>query len=110
MLGVLVFAVTLFVAVLISGLAHRTVLSTAVLFLAVGFLVGEGVLDLVLADPRDSLARVLAEPALFAVLFTDGMRVGIRDLAAAWRLPGPALLLGMPLTLVDHGSVRASVW
>ena len=44
--------------------------------------------------------KVLAELALFAVLFTDGMRVGVRDLARAWRLPGRALLLGMPLTLV----------
>lgn len=27
------------------------------------------------------------------------MRVGLRDLAAAWHLPGRALLLGLPLTL-----------
>lgn len=36
--------------------------------------------------------------ALFSVLFTDGQRVGLADLRAAWRLPGRALLLGMPLT------------
>jgi sodium/hydrogen antiporter len=33
----LVFAATLLAAVLLSGLAERTVLSTAVLFLLVGF-------------------------------------------------------------------------
>lgn len=38
----LVFAITLLVAVLISGLTERTVLSTAVLFLLSGFLVGSG--------------------------------------------------------------------
>ena len=42
----------------------------------------------------------LAELALFAVLFTDGMRVGWADLRSAWRLPGRALGWGLPLTLV----------
>ncbi|MEZ5191916.1 MAG: cation:proton antiporter [Nocardioides sp.] len=42
----------------------------------------------------------MAELALFAVLFTDGMRVGWRDLGEAWRLPGRALALGLPLTLL----------
>lgn len=32
------------------------------------------------------------------MLFTDGMRVGFNDLRRAWRLPGRALVLGMPLT------------
>ena len=99
MSGLLVFAATLLVAVLISGLAHRTVLSTAVLFLAAGFLAGTGVSDLLPLAPDDRLVETLAELALFAVLFTDGMRVGLRDLAGAWRLPGRALLLGLPLTL-----------
>lgn len=99
MVGVLAFAVTLLLAVLVSGLAHRSVLSTAVLFLGAGFLIGDGGLGLVSVQPGDPLVRILAELALFSVLFTDGMRVGIRDLRAAWRLPGQALLLGMPLTL-----------
>ena len=42
----------------------------------------------------------LAELALFAVLFTDGMRVGWADLRSAWRLPGRALGWGLPLTLL----------
>ncbi len=32
------------------------------------------------------------------MLYTDGMRVGLNDLRRAWRLPGRALVLGMPLT------------
>jgi sodium/hydrogen antiporter len=95
----LVFAATLLAAVLLSGLAERTVLSTAVLFLVVGFLTG-GVTDLLTIRPEDPLTIRLAELALFAVLFTDGMRVGVRDLAYAWRLPGRALILGLPLTLL----------
>lgn len=94
----LVFAGALLLAVLFSGLAERTVLSTAVLFLAVGFVAGAtGALDL---EPGDPLVVDLAELALFSVLFTDGMRVGVRELARAWRLPGRALLVGLPLTLL----------
>ncbi len=99
MVLVLVFAGTLLTAVLLSGLAERTVLSTAVLFLVVGFLAG-GVADFLTLQPGDSLTTRLAELALFAVLFTDGMRVGVRDLVYAWHLPGRALLLGLPLTLL----------
>jgi NhaP-type Na+/H+ or K+/H+ antiporter len=98
MLLILVFSVALIVAVLLSGLAERTVISTAVLFLLVGF--AGGGLGLLELDPQDPLVNRLAELALFSVLFTDGMRVGIRDLASAWRLPGRALVLGMPLTLL----------
>ncbi len=96
---VLVFAATLLAAVLLSGLAERTVLSTAVLFLVVGFLAG-GVANFLTLRPEDPLTTHLAELALFAVLFTDGMCVGVQDLTYAWRLPGRALLLGLPLTLL----------
>ncbi|ROO59517.1 sodium/proton antiporter (CPA1 family) [Micromonospora sp. Llam0] len=94
------FAAVLLVAVLVSALAHRTILSTAALFLVAGFLLGPqttGVLD-VQAD--SSIVNTLAELALFAVLFTDGMRVGWQDLRSAWRLPGRALGWGLPLTLL----------
>lgn len=43
---------------------------------------------------------MLAELALFSVLYSDGMKVGFRDLRRAWRLPGRALLLGLPITLL----------
>ena len=95
----LAFAVVLLLAVLVSSLAHRTVLSTAALFLVAGFLLGEettGVLHLHADSP---VVTAFAELALFAVLFTDGMRVGWQDLRSAWRLPGRALGWGLPLTL-----------
>lgn len=97
---VLVFAATLVLAVLVSELAHRSIISTAVLFLVAGFVAGPGVLDAIDVQPTDEGVFLLAELALFAVLFTDGMRAGFRDLASAWRLPGRALLFGFPLTLV----------
>lgn len=96
---ILAFAVLLLVAVLISERAHRTVLSTAVLFLVGGFVLGGGVLGVLHIAPGDPVVGGLAQLALFSVLFTDGMRVGVLDLRRAWRLPGRALLLGLPLTL-----------
>lgn len=96
----LAYAVTLLLAVLVSALAKRTVLSTAVLFLVAGFLLGAGVTDVLPLVPDDPIVGTLAELALFAVLFTDGMRVGLSDLTTAWRLPGRALALGLPLTLL----------
>jgi sodium/hydrogen antiporter len=97
MVAVVVFAAVLLLAVLVSELARRSVLSTAVLFLVAGFLAGDGVLDLVRLAPDDQVVAQVAELALFSVLFTDGMRAGVRDLTTAWHLPARALLLGMPL-------------
>ncbi|WP_353808461.1 cation:proton antiporter [Agromyces sp. SYSU T00194] len=104
----LVFAVVLLVAILISGLAHRTVLSTTVLFLVAGFLVGDGMAGFVHFDTDDPTVEIISSLALFVVLFTDGQQVGLRELREAWRLPGRALLLGMPLTFVI--SALLGVW
>lgn len=97
---ILAFGLVLLAAILISGIAHRTVLSTAVLFLVAGFLLGQGTLGVITLRAGDDQVSQLAQIALFVVLFTDGQRLAIRDLARAWRLPGRALLLGMPLTFV----------
>ena len=94
------FAALLVVGVLVSERAQRTVLSTAVIFLLGGFLLGSGVLDVIVLESDDPIVGGLAELALFSVLFTDGMRAGVADLRAAWRLPGRALLLGLPLTFL----------
>ncbi|GAA1287472.1 peptidase [Planotetraspora silvatica] len=96
----LAFAGVLLLAVLLSSLANRTILSTAALFLVAGFVLGDGALGVVSLAPDDEIVGTLAELALFAVLFTDGMRVGWKDLRTAWRLPGRALGWGLPLTLV----------
>ncbi len=97
----LVFAAVLLGAVLLSDLAQRSVLSTAVLFLAAGFVLGPSLVGVLPAGGADEdLVRRLAELALFAVLLTDGARVGARQLVSAWGLPGRALLLGMPLVFV----------
>jgi NhaP-type Na+/H+ or K+/H+ antiporter len=93
-----VYAVTLFVAVLISCKAKESILSVSVLFLVAGFLVGEGVLGA--KPPNRDVLYLLSEVALFSVLFTDGMSTGgLKKITSQWHLSGRALLLGMPLTI-----------
>ncbi|MEW2385824.1 cation:proton antiporter [Micromonospora sp. NPDC047707] len=94
------FAAVLLLAVLLSSLAHRSILSTAVLFLVAGFVLGPDTTGVLEITADSEIVATLAELALFTVLFTDGMRVGFADLRAAWRLPGRALGWGLPLTLL----------
>ncbi|WP_405529890.1 cation:proton antiporter [Streptomyces canus] len=100
MVLVAVFGVALLVAVLLSGLAARTVLSTSFLFLIGGALVSDGFLGLIHITPDSEIVSVTADLALFAVLFTDGMHVSLPKLRANWRNPARALGLGMPLAFV----------
>jgi NhaP-type Na+/H+ or K+/H+ antiporter len=97
---VLAFGVVLLISVSLSGVAARTVLSTALLFLLAGAVIGQGGFGLVRIAPHDPLVTALADIALFTVLFTDGQRANVRALREGWRLSGRALGLGMPLTML----------
>ncbi|MCX3062630.1 cation:proton antiporter [Streptomyces beihaiensis] len=100
MVLIVVFGIALLVAVLLSGLAARTVLSTSFLFLVGGALVSDGFLGLIHITPDSGMVSVTADLALFAVLFTDGMHVSFPKLRAGWKHPARALGLGMPLACV----------
>ncbi len=93
----LVFGVALFAAVLISARAACGLLSTAVLFLVVGLAVGA---TNVVSAPDEHTVERVAELALVATLFTDGGKMNLRSLRASFRLPGRALLIGLPINLV----------
>ncbi|SEP57162.1 cation:proton antiporter [Streptomyces radiopugnans] len=100
MVLVMVFGVALLIAVLLSGLAARSVLSTSLLFLVGGALVSDGFLGLIHITPDSDIVATTADLALFAVLFTDGMHVSFPALRRAWRNPVRALGLGMPLAFL----------
>lgn len=100
MVLVLAFGLVLLISVSLSGVAARTVLSTALLFLLAGALIGPGGFGIVSLNTDDELVALLADVALFTVLFTDGQRANLRALKDNWRLSGRALGLGMPLTMV----------
>ena len=89
----LVYAAALLLAVLVSEWSHRTVLSSAVIFLACGVLAGPLGLDLVEVELDSTLVSQVSDIALFSILFSDGLKVGWGELRHAWRLPGRALWL-----------------
>ncbi|AXE24058.1 sodium:proton antiporter [Streptomyces globosus] len=105
MVLVAVFGVALLIAVLLSGLAARTVLSTSLLFLLGGALVSDGFLGLIHITAESEIVGVTADLALFAVLFTDGMHVSFPKLRENWKNPARALGLGMPLAMVGMALV-----
>jgi len=93
----LVFALTLLLAVVLSALAERSVLSTSVLFLAVGFGAARAGVPGFSGDAH--MLSTFAELALFSILINDGLRVRTDELRQTWHLPGRALILGLPVTL-----------
>jgi hypothetical protein len=68
----LAYGLLLAVAALVSERSARTVLSTAVLFLIAGFVLGRGGLGLLSLQTTDRAIEHLAELALFTLLFAEG--------------------------------------
>jgi NhaP-type Na+/H+ or K+/H+ antiporter len=98
--AVLVFGGLLVLGALVSGLAHRSFLSLAAVFVVAGFLLGHGGLDVLHLDPSSGFVADLALVALVVILFRDGLEVEAEMLQRAWRLPLRKLALAMPLTAI----------
>jgi NhaP-type Na+/H+ or K+/H+ antiporter len=95
---VLVLGGLLVVGALGSGLARRSFVSLAALFVLAGFLLGHGALDVLKLDPRSGFVNDVALTALIVVLFRDGLEVDFERLQRAWRPPLRKLVIGMPVT------------
>ena len=93
-----VLGVMLVIGALVAGLARRSFLSLAALFVVGGFAIGPGALDLVSFDARSGFVGVLALTALIVILFRDGLEVDAEMLQTAWHLPLRKLVLAMPIT------------
>jgi NhaP-type Na+/H+ or K+/H+ antiporter len=98
--AVLVFGGLLVLGALASGLAHRSFLSLAAVFVVAGFALGRGGLDVLHLDPSSGFVADLAIVALVVILFRDGLEVESEMLQRAWRLPLRKLVLAMPLTAI----------
>lgn len=90
------FGIALLIAVLLSALSARSPLSTSLVFLVAGLLVGA--VGFNFDHPEGGQVRQIASITLFAVLFADGQRAPVSVLRRRWREPARALLIGMPLT------------
>ncbi|HYN92115.1 MAG TPA: cation:proton antiporter [Thermoleophilaceae bacterium] len=95
-----VFGLLMVFGALVSGLARRTFLSLAALFVLAGLALGEGGLGVLELEPTSGFVQGLAVVALILILFRDGLEVEQEMLQDAWHLPLRKLALAMPLTAV----------
>jgi sodium/hydrogen antiporter len=93
-----VLGALLIVGALASGLARRSFLSLAALFVIAGFALGHGGLGWIDFRARSGFVEDLAFAALIVILFRDGLEVESEMLQRAWRLPLRKLVLAMPIT------------
>src|ERR1700744_5471368 len=95
-----VLGALLMLGALVSGLARRSMLSLAALFVLAGFLLGNGGLNWIDFRARSGFVEDLAFAALIVILFRDGLEGEGEMLQRAWHLPLRKLVLAMPLTTV----------
>ncbi|HEX3212076.1 MAG TPA: cation:proton antiporter, partial [Actinomycetota bacterium] len=84
----------------ISRRLGSTPVTQAMVFVAVGLLAGNQVLELIEADAAGQFVRHLAEATLTLVLFTDAVRVNLGRLRRESLVPARLLGIGLPLTIV----------
>jgi NhaP-type Na+/H+ or K+/H+ antiporter len=97
---VTVLGLLLMLGALVSGLARRSMLSLAALFVLAGFALGNGGAEWVDFRARSGFVEDLAFAALIVILFRDGLEVEGEMLQKAWRLPLRKLALAMPITTI----------
>jgi NhaP-type Na+/H+ or K+/H+ antiporter len=108
-----VFGVLLMAGALLSGLARRSVVSLAAVFVLAGFILGKGATDVLDFPSSSSFISDLATVALVVILFRDGLEVEGELLQEHWHLPARKLVIAMPITaaiiaLVAHLTVGFS--
>jgi NhaP-type Na+/H+ or K+/H+ antiporter len=85
---------------LLSGLARRSMLSLAAVFVLAGFLLGDGATGVLHFRASSGFVTDLATIALIVILFRDGLEVEGELLQRHWQLPLRKLAIGMPITAV----------
>src|SRR3954469_5256340 len=83
---------------LVSGIAHRSLLSLTAVFVVAGFVLGEGGVGVLQFDATGAFVSSLAVVALVVILFRDGLEVDAEMLRPEWRLPLRKLVLAMLIT------------
>ena len=103
-----IVALTLLVVAAISGRLSGTPVTAAMVFVAVGFVVGPEVLGEIDLESSSATVRALAEATLALVLFCDASRIDLRLLRREVGVPLRLLGIGLPLTIA-LGAVAAAV-
>ncbi|MEE9369699.1 MAG: sodium:proton antiporter [Pontiella sp.] len=93
---------------LISRHAQQTIVSAPMVFVAFGFLIGDGGLGLLSLNRGAPVIHLLAELTLIIILFTDASRIDLKLLRKEYAIPQRLLLLGLPLCIMA-GTIVALV-
>ena len=96
MLGLI--AVVLTGTALLSGVVERSPLSFPLIFLALGFALGERGMGVFEMGPHDPLLNVVATLTLSLVLFLDAVNMSFAEMGRRWLIP--ALILGPGTVLI----------
>ena len=91
-MGFGIVAIVLSVTPLASALVDRSPLSFPVIFLGLGFLLGQRGLDVIQMGARDPVLEIVATLTLALVLFLDAVKLQIDELGKRWIVP--VLILG----------------
>ncbi len=88
----------LMLGALLSGLARRSIVSLAALFVLAGFILGRGATGVLQFNASSGFVSDLATVALIVILFRDGLEVEGELLQSHWHLPLRKLVIAMPIT------------
>jgi NhaP-type Na+/H+ or K+/H+ antiporter len=94
----------------VSGRIAGTPVTPAILFVAIGLLVGPRVLDELDLATTSSTVRALAEATLALVLFSDASRINLTQLRREANIPGRLLGIGLPLTILLGTLTAAAIF
>jgi len=98
------FALSVLVFGLVSRRAQRGVVTPPIVFVVLGYMLGEhmfGVFDFARVDERS--VHLVAEVTLIVILFTDAARIDLRALWKDHDIPVRLLGVGLPLTILLGG-------
>ena len=87
-----IVAIVLCVTALVSGVVERSPIFYPLIFLGLGFLLGEGGLQVVDVGPHSPILEIVAALTLSLVLFLDAVKLQLDNLGNRWVVP--ALVLG----------------
>ncbi len=96
-LGLLAYA-------LISKKLNGSMISAPMIFVAFGYLLGTGGMDIVDVGTDYSVIHFIAEVTLVLVLFTDAGRIDLKGVRQDHNLPVRMLSMGLPLTILIGAS------
>ncbi len=96
----------------VAGVSRQlsgTVVTSAMVFVAIGLVLGPKLLGEVEPSARDQTVRILAEATLAIVLFSDASRIRLGALRRQAGVPVRLLAIGLPLTIA-LGAVAATMF